>query len=473
MRSPRITTLAVATLTIPLLTAPAVQPAPYQTRINPAQGPPSTAITVSGHDWPAGHHVLGYLSADGHSHPVIADGSGDWTTHVTNTTFLPTSHTDIVTAHDNFAEEAHARFSTVDTPAAPSDLTATALGSNSVHLTWHDNSANKTGSWIYVDGAYTRPHHPANSTASAKTDVTDLRHATNYCFKFGVFENTKGGSGQSVPACVTPGPTTVRYVALGDSYSSGEGNPPFEPRTDTLLDRCHRSPQAWPLQLANDSTVLPHLTIVGHSACSGAVASDITATPRSGELPQVLQLALLNPAPDLVTITIGGNDAGFAGVLASCFTMNGPLNCTGVITAAKINANLFLRTWLKLTFRAVRAVVPSTTRIIVVGYPNIFPSAFSASVQAHCPWLAKKELQGLDSLASLLNVKESQAAAAAGVEYDSVIGALNGHELCTPLAKSWMYPIGLLNGPYSGHPITPGQRAIKDAVKSYINATRR
>ena len=37
-------------------------------------------------------------------------------------------------------------------------------------------------------------------------------------------------------------PPVPSLAALGDSYSSGEGNPPF----DASSGACHRSPQAWP-----------------------------------------------------------------------------------------------------------------------------------------------------------------------------------------------------------------------------------
>ena len=36
------------------------------------------------------------------------------------------------------------------------------------------------------------------------------------------------------------------YVSVGDSYSSGEGNAPFDAGTDVSGDKCHRSNLAWP-----------------------------------------------------------------------------------------------------------------------------------------------------------------------------------------------------------------------------------
>ena len=56
-----------------------------------------------------------------------------------------------------------------------------------------------------------------------------------------------------------------RYVALGDSFSSGEGNPPFDPRTDhaalfTTHDTCHRSSVAYSQILQKIDTHHPQST---------------------------------------------------------------------------------------------------------------------------------------------------------------------------------------------------------------------
>lgn len=57
----------------------------------------------------------------------------------------------------------------------------------------------------------------------------------------------------------------LTYAALGDSYSSGEGVPPFEVGTDTAgppENRCHRSTAAYPYLLANNPTLVVELTTV-------------------------------------------------------------------------------------------------------------------------------------------------------------------------------------------------------------------
>jgi len=114
-----------------------------------------------------------------------------------------------------------------------------------------------------------------------------------------------------------------RYVALGDSYSSGEGDPPFLPGTDTKANQCHRSAQAYgPL-------MQKHLNITGSDftfdACSGAILADfLTAFHGTGQYTDGAQLDAIAPAGSpstdtgLITLSVGGNDAGFPDILHAC-----------------------------------------------------------------------------------------------------------------------------------------------------------
>jgi hypothetical protein len=60
----------------------------------------------------------------------------------------------------------------------------------------------------------------------------------------------------ALAATSTASPKTtvaLRYIALGDSFSSGEGVPPFRPGTDQYLpvrDTCHRSFRGYPALIA-------------------------------------------------------------------------------------------------------------------------------------------------------------------------------------------------------------------------------
>ncbi|MFJ5774279.1 SGNH/GDSL hydrolase family protein [Streptomyces sp. NPDC093094] len=252
-------------------------------------------------------------------------------------------------------------------------------------------------------------------------------------------------------------PAPVRMVALGDSYSSGEGNPPF----DAASGECRRSPQAWPRLLGTDD---PGVRPVGHFACSGAKASAFTESFK-GEPAQVTRrLKGVSPAPGLVTLTLGGNDVGFARILKHCFLVD----CVADRTVAHAESYVAgaLPGLLRSSYALVRSTVPRTSRVLVVGYPRLFPELQSET--ARCGWLTPAERTGLNRLAVKLDEAVRTAAGAARVSYVSVRGVLDGHELCS--AQPWVYDVGRNGGDNRGHPLPQGQRAIEAAVRKAVDA---
>jgi PKD repeat protein/lysophospholipase L1-like esterase len=108
----------------------------------------------------------------------------------------------------------------------------------------------------------------------------------------------------------TPVSTTCRYVALGDSFSSGEGVPPFQ----ASGNQCDRSMAAYS-QLILGKKNVPQK--VEFWACSGSRTDDFYNTnhDNANEVPQLQRLAA---DVSLVTLSVGGNDVGFADILAKC-----------------------------------------------------------------------------------------------------------------------------------------------------------
>jgi hypothetical protein len=117
-----------------------------------------------------------------------------------------------------------------------------------------------------------------------------------------------------------------RYVALGDSYSAGEGVPSFEPGTaadvtgDKTANKCHRSLGSYSRLLVDDPTVNANLLPVTYAACSGAIANNVTdprdpKDPNANEVPQDQHV---NQFSDLITLSMGGNDIGFRDIGIAC-----------------------------------------------------------------------------------------------------------------------------------------------------------
>jgi hypothetical protein len=126
-----------------------------------------------------------------------------------------------------------------------------------------------------------------------------------------------------------PGMLADGYVAMGDSYSSGEGaidasgNAAFDAGTATSTDKCHRSAHAYAYQLKSALGISnSNFTFV---ACSGAELADFVGkVGSSGQWTEGPQLNAIAPAgktnPDigLVTLSLGGNDSGFPQIMSNC-----------------------------------------------------------------------------------------------------------------------------------------------------------
>jgi lysophospholipase L1-like esterase len=252
------------------------------------------------------------------------------------------------------------------------------------------------------------------------------------------------------------------YVALGDSYSSGEGSPPFDPSAGG----CDRSSTAWPSILARRAS----LTELANLACSGATTEALSRPFKQQPVSQLASLYAFDPR--FATITIGGTDLGFSGVLFDCFT--GDCVRDGLLKRAGHRLDTFAPT-LRRTYKKL---VGNVSAVIVVGYPNIFPTRQAKTV--NCGWLQPGERRALNVLAKKLDSVTKSAVRTARrqfgrsrgfrISYASTLDAFAGHELCT--RNSWVYPLGLSGGNNRGHPTASGQLAIAKAVVPALRTAR-
>jgi lysophospholipase L1-like esterase len=196
------------------------------------------------------------------------------------------------------------------------------------------------------------------------------------------------------------------YVALGDSYSSGTG-------TRTYLadgSGCLRSVYAYPSLIAAARGYA-----LDFRACSGATIADVTAA----------QLSAVTPATSYVTISVGGNDAGFADVLTECALPWWAANCNGAIDGAQSIINNQLPSRLSTLYAAIRTRAPSA-KVVVVGYPRIF-----MGVDCNAgTWFTSAEMTRLNQTADLLNSRLSAAAAARGFTFANPTSRFVGHAVC-------------------------------------------
>ncbi|MBM0229314.1 MULTISPECIES: SGNH/GDSL hydrolase family protein [Micromonospora] len=231
-------------------------------------------------------------------------------------------------------------------------------------------------------------------------------------------------------AVVVPGvaqAATVNYVALGDSYSSGVGAGPYD------LSTCLRSQKSYaPLWAAAHA-----VSSFRFPACGGAVTADVINS----------QVGSLSSSTTLVTITIGGNDAGFADVITSC-RFGSTSTCTNAVNEAKSFATATLPGRLDATYAAIRNRAPNA-RLVVLGYPRLFETNY-------CGLLAMSTYKRtiLNEAADLLASVIAGRAGAAGATFVDTRPYFAGHGVCA--ADPWIHDVSGVIEAY--HPDVDGYR---------------
>lgn len=227
------------------------------------------------------------------------------------------------------------------------------------------------------------------------------------------------------PAAAAP---AVDYVALGDSYSAGVG-------AAGSTGLCLRSPNAFPQLWDRRNDPASFRSV----ACAGATTDDVL----------LWQLPFLGRGTDLVSITIGGNDAGFAPAVISC-TLTDDSACARTVEAARRYIADVMPARLDRTYRAIRQRVPAA-RVVVLSYPRLF-DVTSANCGVGGMSLSKRRAlnAGADDLDNVIRAR----AAAAGFGFADVRTAFDGHGICSP--APWLNGLTVVPPTYSFHPNVDG-----------------
>ncbi|MCB5167119.1 SGNH/GDSL hydrolase family protein [Streptomyces bambusae] len=234
----------------------------------------------------------------------------------------------------------------------------------------------------------------------------------------------------SAPAQAADSAAVFGYVALGDSYSSGVGAGSY----DSASGNCKRSTKAYPVLWKNAHSP----GSFAFTACSGARTGDVTAG----------QLGPLNADTDLVSITIGGNDAGFSDVMTTC-VLQSESTCLSRIAQAKAYVDTTLPGKLDAVYDAIRAKAPNA-RVVVLGYPRFYKLNGTCTTG-----LSETERAAINGASDHLNAATDKRARDHGFAFASVAGAFTGHEICS--GSAWLHSVNWLNIGESYHPTAPGQ----------------
>ncbi|BCJ55444.1 lipase 1 [Actinoplanes sp. NBRC 14428] len=234
----------------------------------------------------------------------------------------------------------------------------------------------------------------------------------------------------AAPAAAATPASEWDYVALGDSYSSGVGAP-------GQSGTCLRSPNAYP-GLWNAAN---HPATYRSVACSGATTGSLRSS----------QLSALNQGTDLVTVTIGGNDVGFASTIITC-TLSSDSGCAAKVDEALEMLEDEMPATFDATYREIRGKAPNA-RVVVLGYPILFDETAPSCGFAG---MSIPKRKSINKGAAELNKVIKARSQAAGFIWSDVTDEFAGHGICGPSA--WLHGLTLIPPTDSFHPTSNGYK---------------
>jgi lysophospholipase L1-like esterase len=227
--------------------------------------------------------------------------------------------------------------------------------------------------------------------------------------------------------------SSLRYVALGDSYSAASGVLPPDP---TAHPMCLRSTSNYPHLIA--AATRAQLTDV---TCGGADTGDYYAPQYDGVPPQ---LDAVTAEADLVTMTIGGNDSGvFIDSIVQCGMAGASTGGQG--SPCKDRYGSSFRDTIRTTtypalvkaLRKVQKAAPDA-EVAILGYPWIMPK--SVGCFDRMP-VAEGDVPYVRGIQATLNDAVRRAAAATGATYVNMNRVSEGHDACQPIGVRWIEPV--------------------------------
>ena len=266
------------------------------------------------------------------------------------------------------------------------------------------------------------------------------------------------------PAVADAAAQHLNYVALGDSYAAG----PLIPVQRGNPLGCLRSSQNYPSLLAQEFKV----TSFTDASCSGATTDSMTAPENVVIGVNQPQFNALHQDTDLVTLTISGNDIGFASIIATCVAES-LLDPFGAPCqqhyATSAGDQLALN--VKETAPKVAAVLNGIhqraphAKVVLVGYLRILPP--SAGCWPVVP-IASGDVPYLDGVEQQLNAMLAAQAAANNATFVNPYSISFGHDVCQPIGRKWVEGIVPTTLAAPIHPNAAGMAAVTNLVHSQV-----
>jgi hypothetical protein len=352
----------------------------------------------------------------------------------------------------------------------------TILGTNIISLDGQVTGDAADVAWTQVSGPGTTNFASSDSAATKATVSTPGIY---------VFQLTAENDGTSASDQVTI--TVQAYVALGDSYSAGDGAGDY--LADSADPLCLQSANAYP-ELVDAKVAGANAIPAGtanpafvFAACTGAEIPDFNSLQSDN---QPAQLSYLKNLPansvGLVTLTIGGNDAGFGKVMEYCAQRKPKKESCQEHSQAAVNRIILNQLPLDLyeQIKSEPSLAPDA-QILVLGYPQFFPTGQATSCRTGLVTGAlgdkfqPSDMAWIDSVIKLVDSDIQASAFAAGLTYVDTSDAFAGHQLCQrdpDLNDAVVGPVllaaGYPKGVQSFHPNVAGQSVLAQNVSPVV-----
>jgi len=261
-----------------------------------------------------------------------------------------------------------------------------------------------------------------------------------------------------------------KYLAIGDSFTSGEGEVDDTFYIGGQVNKCHVSSRSYPYLLATKWGIPGY-----NAACSGATMDAARGKRTKGHQPS--QLAKVEAyLPSLLTVGIGANDAGFMGKLKSCIGVD---TCEWAETADKrFNTAMEIKNLyepLRHFYHNLKMKIPG--KVVAVGYPQIIVDGPSCEADVGIMF-NQLERRFMNEGIHYLNQVIKAAANDTKIEYADTENAFTGSMLCShssflsmngirfgeEVAPLEMFPQFKIIGAESFHPTPTGQSRLADVI---------
>lgn len=275
---------------------------------------------------------------------------------------------------------------------------------------------------------------------------------------------TVAADGASPTAAPTRVAAYAPYVALGDSYTAG----PLIPTQYGTPAGCMRSTRNYPSLVAEGLGL--HGADFTDVSCSGATADGMGESETTQDGTAGPQLDALSDATRLVTVGAGGNDAGYFTVLETCAKLDVEAKAAGDAASAPCQSHYgdggmrrriqTARTHLTALLADVAQRAPHA-KVVVVGYPSLFPAHDSGCGSL---LLASGDVAFLRTAEQQLDAALREAAATAGARYVDTYSGSQGHDACENADQRWIEPLLPSQHAEPLHPNEAGEAGMAQAV---------